>query len=157
MVENNLLPGCHLTANDVKTADHICGHDLGSIEGRTVWSSSEQVKIPISNIPPDLMAKYQCVILAVDVMFVNKIPFLITMLHDIKFNIIEMLRSQTNKVFMASIQQVLKIYNDQGFEVDTILAEGQFEPICGELTDLSVRLNTATMNTCWRWNNISAH
>ena len=92
------------------------------------------------------MAKYQCVILAVDVMFVNKIPFFITMLHDIKFNIIEMLGSQSNKVFMASIHQVLKIYNAQGFKVDTILAERQFEPICGELTDLSVWLNTTSCN-----------
>ena len=39
------------------------------------------------------MAKYQHVILAIDVMFVNKIPFLITTSHDIKFNTIEMLSS----------------------------------------------------------------
>ena len=120
MIENNLLPGCHLTSNDVKTADHIYGHDLGSIKGKTIRSSLEQVKIPISSIPPDLMAKYQHVILAVDVVFVNKIPFFITTSHDIKFNTIEMLGSQTNKVFMASIQQVLKIYNAQGFKVDTV-------------------------------------
>ena len=101
------------------TVDHIYSHDLSSIEGQTVQSSSEQVKIPISRIPPDLMAKYQCVILAVDVMFVDKIPFFITTLCDIKLNTIEMLGSQTNKVFVASIQQVLKIYNARGFKVDT--------------------------------------
>ena len=106
MIQSNLLPGCHLTSNDVKTADHIYGHDLGCIKGKTIRISSEPVKIPISSIPPDLMAKYQRVILAVDVMFVNKIPFFITTLHDIKFNTIEMLRSQTNKVFVASIQHV---------------------------------------------------
>ena len=58
LIENNLLPGCHLTADDVKTADHIYGRDLGSIKGKTIRSSSEPVKIPSSNIPPDLMAKY---------------------------------------------------------------------------------------------------
>ena len=55
------------------------------------------------------MSKCQCVILAVDVMFVNKIPFFITTFHDIKFNTVKMLGSQTNKVFLASIKQVLKI------------------------------------------------
>ena len=114
-IGNNLLLGCHLTANDLITVDHIYGHDLSSIEGRTIQSSSEQVKIPISCISPDLMAKYQCVILAVNVMFVNKIPCFITTLCDIKLNTIEMLGSQTNKVFVASIQQVLKIYNARGF------------------------------------------
>ena len=77
-------------------------------------------------------------------MFVNKIPFFITMLHDIKFNTVEMLGSQANKVFMASLQQVLKIYNAQGFKVDAILADGQFKPICGELANLRVWLNTTS-------------
>ena len=57
------------------------------------------------------MAKYQCVILAIDVMFVNKIPFFIPTSHDIKFNTVKKLGSQTNKVFIASIKLVLKIYN----------------------------------------------
>ena len=111
LIENNLVPGCHLTADDVKTADHIYGCDLGSTKGKTIWLSLEQVKIPSFSIPPDLMAKYQHVILAVDVMFVNKISFFITTLCDIKFNTIEMVGSQTNKVIVPSIQQILKIYN----------------------------------------------
>ena len=55
-----------------------------------------------------------------------------------------MLGSQTNKVFVASIQQVLKIYNARGFKVDTILADGQFEPICGVLANLGIQLNTTS-------------
>ena len=47
---------------------------------------------------------------------------------------------------MASIQQVLKIYNSQGFKVDTILGDGQFEPLHGELAALSVWFNTPSRN-----------
>ena len=36
LIQNNLLPGCNLTANDGKITDHIYGHDLGSIKGKTV-------------------------------------------------------------------------------------------------------------------------
>ena len=115
LIQNYLLSGCNLTANDVKIVDHIYGHDLRSIKGKTVQSSSEQVKIPISSIPPELMTKYQCVIAAINVMFVNKIPFFITTSHDIKFNTIEMLDSQTNKVFIASIQQVIKNFQHSRF------------------------------------------
>ena len=57
-----------------------------------------------------------------------------------------MLGSQTNKVILASIKQVLKIYNAQGFKVDTILADGQFEPICGEITNLGICLNTTSQD-----------
>ena len=144
LIQNNLLPGCDLTANDVKIADHLYGHALGSIKVKTVQSSSEQVKIPLSSIPPEIMSKYQCVILTVNEMFVNKIPFFITTSCDIKFNTIEMLGSQANKVFLASIKQDLKVYNAQGFKVDTILADGQFEPICGEITNLGIHLNTTS-------------
>ena len=66
------------------------------------------------------------------------------MLHDIKFNTVGMLGSQTNKVFMALIQQVLKIYNTWGFKVDTILGDGQFEPLHGELAALGIWLNTTS-------------
>ena len=144
MIQNNLLPGYNLTSNDVKIADHIYGCDLRSIKRKTIQSSSEQFKIPVSSIPPELMTKYQCVILAIDVMFVHKIPFFINTSHDIKFNTVEMLGSETNKVFVASIKQVSKIYNSRGFKVDTILADGQFEPICGEITDLRIHLNTTS-------------
>ena len=57
LIENNLLPGCHLTADDVKTADHIYGCDLGSMKGKTIWLSLEPVKIPSSSTPPDLMGQ----------------------------------------------------------------------------------------------------
>ena len=36
LIQNNLLPGCDLTSNDVKIVDHIYGHDLGSIKGKTI-------------------------------------------------------------------------------------------------------------------------
>ena len=92
------------------------------------------------------MSKYQCVILAVDMMFVNKIPFSITTSHDIKFNTIKMLGSQTNNVFLASIKQVIKIYSAGGIKVDTILADGQFEPIHGDIANLGIHLNTTSQD-----------
>ena len=76
----------------------------------------------------------------------NKVPFFITTSHDIKFNTVKMLGSQANKVFVASIQQVLKIYNAQGFKAGTILADGQFVPICGEVADLGIWLNNTSRN-----------
>ena len=36
LIQNNLLPGCDLTANDVKITDHIYSRDLGSIKGKTI-------------------------------------------------------------------------------------------------------------------------
>ena len=36
LIQNNLLPGCNLTSNDVKIVDHIYGCDLGSIKGKTI-------------------------------------------------------------------------------------------------------------------------
>ena len=92
------------------------------------------------------MTKYLHVILTVDVKFVNKIPFFITTSQDIKFNSIKMLGSQTNKVFLASIKQVLKIYNARGFKADTILADGQFKPIHGEIADLGIHFNTTSQD-----------
>ena len=143
----------------MKAADHIYGHDLSSIKGKTIWSSSEQVKIPMSSIPPDLMAKYQGVILTVDVMFVNKIPFFITMLHDITFNTIEMLGSQTNKCFLASIQQVLKKFTMLKvlrWILSWLMDNLNLYMESSLILESGLTLPAAT-NSCWRWNDISVH
>ena len=73
LLQNNLLPGCDLTPMDVKTADHLCGLDVGSLKGMTVHRDIPIVKPTISPIPVDTMKRYQQVTLAMDVMFINKL------------------------------------------------------------------------------------
>ncbi len=87
------------------------------------------------------MAQYRRVILCVDVMKVNKMPFLVTMSRAIKFGTVAWLKNAKTNTIMANIKEVRNVYIKRGFLLEILEADGQFEPLRGELADLGVTLN----------------
>ena len=98
----------------------------------------------INVIPPTIMSQYQNVTLCGDVMFVNRIPFLVTTSRHIKFGTVEILKQLNNATITKAIEQVKQVYNKRGFKVETLLADGQFEPTRGKVADMGITLNTAS-------------
>jgi hypothetical protein len=77
-------------------------------------------------------------------MFVNKIPFFITISRDIKFGTTEVLPNQKSTALKSAMTHVLSIYRKRGFRLTIILMNGQFEPLCGDLANLQLTLNTVS-------------
>ena len=65
--------------------DDLFGPDEGSISGKIFKTKPQEVKSMHINLPMELIAKYQLVILSADYMFVNGVPFFNTYISDIKF------------------------------------------------------------------------
>ena len=87
------------------------------------------------------MAQYCRVILCVDVMKVNKLPFLVTMSHAIKFGTVAWLKNAKTDTILFHIKEVRNLYIKRGFLLEIIEADGQFEPLRGELAALGITLN----------------
>jgi hypothetical protein len=83
------------------------------------------------------MTHYKEVILGGDIMFVNKIPFFMTISRHIKFCTAEMLTNQKNQTILSAIKQVKKIYMKRGFQLKHMLVDGQFESMRAELSPTS--------------------
>lgn len=90
------------------------------------------------------MLRYKEANLCGDIMFVNKIPFLVTISRDIKFGTVKMIQNQKGTTIMKAIQAVAKVYQKHGFKVTNLLMDGQFKPIGGDLSMLHVNLNTVS-------------
>jgi uncharacterized protein YbaR (Trm112 family) len=78
LVENNLLKDCPITRQDITAANDIFGPNLGSLKGKTVCRSERHVRAVRDEIPRYVMEQYRDVTLCTDIMFVNSIPFLMT-------------------------------------------------------------------------------
>ena len=87
------------------------------------------------------MEHYRRVVLCIDVMKVNKIPFLVTISRAIKFGTVAWLKNSKIETIMSSVTQVRNVYLKRGFTLEVIEADGQFEPLRGELGALGITLN----------------
>jgi hypothetical protein len=59
----------------------------------------------------------------------------------IKFGTAEMLKSESAVQLMASIKLVTQTYVTRGFRVTSMMVDGQFEPLRGELAELGIAVN----------------
>jgi hypothetical protein len=94
IVEGNLLQNCPVTKMDIMNAEDILGPNVGSLKGKTVRRSGLPVRTAYKAVPRGIMANYRDVTLCVDIMFVNKIPFLVTISRNIKFGTAEVLKNR---------------------------------------------------------------
>ena len=144
-VENNLIPNCPITRRDIITAEHIFGPDVGALKGKTTRRRPRGVglynHIPI---PSTVVEQYHDVILAVDILYVNKLPFIATISRHIHFRTVEFLRYQKAITLTEHIKQVNRLHRQQGFRPIYALMDGQFEPLRGDLAEMGIQLNTVS-------------
>jgi hypothetical protein len=110
IVKNNLLPNCPISQRDIIAAEDIFGPKPGSLKGKTTCSASEHIQANHVNISINIMSQYRDVTIAGIVMFVNKVPFFMTISRHIKFGMAEMSTSQKAVMRLAAIEQVKLAY-----------------------------------------------
>jgi len=124
--ENNLLPNCPVLKQDIVAEENTFGPDLGILKGKTVRNKTEQVRISQSAPIPEI---YRKVVLAIGIMYVNDIPFLITISRNIQFGLAQALPIETYKSIYIALQKIIKICLHYGFTITCILGDGQFEKL----------------------------
>lgn len=69
---------------DITNARTIFGRNLVAIRGNTVRKTPDRVNTELLDIPDDYHRLHRFVTLIADVMFVNGLPFLVTISRDIR-------------------------------------------------------------------------
>jgi hypothetical protein len=77
----------------------------------------------------EIIEKHGDVTLAIDVMFINRIPFVITTLCNIHFGTAKLIKDMKNTTLITSIEQVMQAYTAPGFKIKAFLGDEQFQHI----------------------------
>ena len=131
------LKGCPLTKADIQAAEDIYGPSLGALKGKTVDHLNPHVPAWVDHVPTSIMDIHHSVTLAIDVMFINKVAFLITTSHNLKFGTVEAISNRQITTIIAKLKSVCQIYHHQGFCVTVILGDPEFEPIWATFPQLN--------------------
>ena len=99
----------------------------------------------MSPSPPNLIDLHKYVTLVGDVMFVNGIPFLVTMSRRIRFITVQHVPDRKASALANVMKQVMNLYSRAGFVCQTALMDGEFEPLKAKLVG-SIEVNTTAKN-----------
>jgi len=137
-VGNNLLPNCAVTRQDILRAKDIFGPNLGSIKVKTTCSAQDHVVIKNMmyqqkswqdkyDVPAEILEGDRNVTLAVDVMFSNKVVYVLTTSRNIHFATVKDMTCMT--ITTPYLEQVVKAYHNRGTKLFNMLGDGQFKHI----------------------------
>ena len=133
IVDNDLLKNCPVTRSDVIAAEDIFGPNVDALQGKTTRTKPNIIRTMFQDVPQTIMTAHRHVTITGDLMFVNRIPFLVTRSRIIKFGTVDNVLSTKIPVLLASLKPVISIYRKRGFRVRIMLMDGQFEPMRGTL------------------------
>ena len=106
LVSSKELDDCLVTPHDLRNANAIFGGpDIAGVRGKLVRRDPQRVITDYVGIPRDFLKLHTHVTLIANVMFVNNIPFLVTLSCGIKFVTAEHVKSKTAKQLAKSINR----------------------------------------------------
>jgi hypothetical protein len=80
-------------------------------------------------IPKEILNLHGGVFLTLDIFFVNKIPFLLTLSRKICYTTVQHLGGRTVSEIFQSFKAVYQHYIRRGFRIITVHADGEFAPL----------------------------
>jgi hypothetical protein len=129
VIQSNQIKNCPVTVEDVDVAHTIWGKNIAALKGKTTRSKPDPVARDFVKVPAELLNMHRDVFLTVDIFFVNKIPFFLTLSRRICFTAVNHLADRTVAQIFKAFKEMYQYYLQRGFRITTVHADGEFEPL----------------------------
>ena len=123
------LQNCEVTKTDIANAEHIYGPNLSALKGKTVRRPVPIGRQHTEPVPKHILDAHGSYDLTADIMFVNKIPFLVTLSRGLRFGTVPALPNRQVGTVTTRLKQTICLYRHHGFRIRNLFADSEFEPI----------------------------
>ena len=128
IARKNQLKNSPITPRDVRLMTEILGPSVPGLKGKTARKQKDGVQPDMVPVPKHIQDHYQEIILAINIMHVNQIPFLITFSRHIHYHTASVLPFMNGDIIVSALQALYKFYQKCDFwltEVDGQFAESK--------------------------------
>jgi hypothetical protein len=88
------------------------------------------VSAGVDAIPLEVLCAGRNVSIGIDIMFVSKIPFFITLLCNIRFGTVKSIPNRQVTTVRNCLEKVVSLYKSRGLTVTSVLADSKFKLLC---------------------------
>ena len=136
ILRSNQVQECPITPEDARIADKIWGPNVPSLKGKTTRKTPPAVPSDIVEIPMEIRQLHRNVTISIDIFFVNKIPFFLTLSRKICFTTVTHLSNRKTATIFAAFKSIFTYYLQKGFQIVTVTADNEFAPLAEMMYDL---------------------
>jgi hypothetical protein len=129
VIRSNQFKDFPVTIQDINIAMKIWGKNIAALKGKTTWSKTHPVARDYVKVPKALLKLHKYVFLTTEILFVNKIPFFVTLSHKICFTAVNHLTDRTIPQIFKAFKEMCQYYLQRGFHITTVHADGGFTPV----------------------------
>ena len=124
-----MIFNCPVTFDDVKKAKLISGTDITPFKNKSLSCNPASVVIDYVEIPREILESRKELEVSTDIMFINKLLFLVSITGRLKFITIEYLSSKNKIALVTPINRIVSYYKSHGLHVSTMFIDPEFQSL----------------------------
>ncbi len=144
VITMNAIADCPVTLQDVNICEKIFGPSVAALKGKTTRQRMDPVVEHTVEIPRELLEAQKKVHLCFDVMFVNSIPFFVSISKHIHYRYGVHIKDNKEPELHRALKETIQVYHKAGFQIAIVSADPEFYKLRQEWV--------AANNTEFKWN-----
>ena len=114
----------------------IWGPNIAALKRKTARSTPKHVMTDLVKIPVEIQDLHKFITISIDVFYVNKIIFFITLSRKICFTTVMHLSNPKTETIFKAFEGIFKYNFQRGFQLMVVTGDGGFKPLDKFMVDL---------------------
>ena len=131
-IDGGLMRNSPISRDAVCTAQYIWGISRPYLQGKSTRQRVDAVQLDtkvITVLPPEILPKYKHIVIGIDIMYANGIPFLTTISRTIQFGTTTEMSGATMDNVLIALRVIASTYESRVFKIMAIAADNGFSAL----------------------------